>query len=252
MFERFTDKARRVVVLAQENARLLNHNYIGTEHILLGLAWVNQESIAKTVLNEFDLGYELLKERVEKVFPPTQPAAKGHIPFTQDAKKLLEQSSKQGRNLGVNYIGPEHILLAMLLPDLNTSFRKVVGQDIVFGDMRMMLINLATTKEGATPTLPSEKVVTITVEAELITTILRLSTALKEFIDAHIEYEPAGFQPLLRELTQSQDGSFSLTVRELWFALAWYERDIKVLVRQDHPFNMLFNQIRAVIFTTED
>ncbi|MGH8949886.1 MAG: ATP-dependent Clp protease ATP-binding subunit [Acidimicrobiia bacterium] len=113
MFERFTDRARRVVVLAQEEARLLNHNYIGTEHILLGL--LNEgEGIAAQALESLDIDLASVREEVVKIIGQGQQSPSGHIPFTPRAKKVLELSLREALQLGHNYIGTEHILLGLI------------------------------------------------------------------------------------------------------------------------------------------
>ena len=113
MFERFTDRARRVVVLAQEEARMLHHNYIGTEHILLGLIHEGEGVAAKT-LESLGISLEAVRHQVEEIIGQGQHASSGHIPFTPRAKKVLELSLRESLQLGHNYIGTEHILLAML------------------------------------------------------------------------------------------------------------------------------------------
>ena len=113
MFERFTDRARRVVVLAQEEARHLNHNYIGTEHILLGL--LNEgEGIAAQALESLDIDLASVRDEVVKIIGQGQQSPSGHIPFTPRAKKVLELSLREALQLGHNYIGTEHILLGLI------------------------------------------------------------------------------------------------------------------------------------------
>jgi ATP-dependent Clp protease ATP-binding subunit ClpA len=113
MFERFTDRARRVVVLAQEEARLLNHNYIGTEHLLLGLLH-ESEGVAAQALTELSISLEAVRAQVEEIIGQGQRAPTGHIPFTPRAKKVLELSLREAKQLGHNYIGTEHILLGLI------------------------------------------------------------------------------------------------------------------------------------------
>jgi ATP-dependent Clp protease ATP-binding subunit ClpA len=113
MFERFTDQARRVVVLAQEEARLLGHDYIGTEHILLGLL-AETDGPAAQALATLEIGLDAAREQVEEIIGAStgQPPS-GHIPFTQRAKKVLELSLREAQRLGDRYIGTEHILLGL-------------------------------------------------------------------------------------------------------------------------------------------
>ena len=114
MFERFTDRARRVVVLAQEEARLLNHNYIGTEHLLLGLMHEG-DGVAAQVLEGLGVGLEPVRDHVGEMIGTGERTAKeGHIPFTPRAKKVLELSLREAIDLGHNYIGTEHLLLGLM------------------------------------------------------------------------------------------------------------------------------------------
>src|SRR5262250_1900156 len=113
MFERFTDRARRVVVLAQEEARMLNHNYIGTEHILLGLIHEG-EGVAAKALESLGISLEAVRAQVEEIIGHGGQAPSGHIPFTPRAKKVLELSLREALQLGHNYIGTEHILLGLI------------------------------------------------------------------------------------------------------------------------------------------
>jgi ATP-dependent Clp protease ATP-binding subunit ClpC len=113
VFERFTDRARRVVVLAQEEARMLNHNYIGTEHILLGLIHEG-EGVAAKALEQMGISLQAVRDQVTEIIGKGQSAPSGHIPFTPRAKKVLELSLREALQLGHNYIGTEHILLGLI------------------------------------------------------------------------------------------------------------------------------------------
>ena len=113
MFERFTDRARRVVVLAQEEARMLNHNYIGTEHLLLGLIHEG-EGIGARALESLGVTLNAVREQVQDIVGPGPQAPNGHIPFTPRAKKVLELSMREAIQLNHGYIGTEHILLGMV------------------------------------------------------------------------------------------------------------------------------------------
>jgi hypothetical protein len=113
MFERFTDRARRVVVLAQEEAVGLNHNYIGTEHILLGLIR-EREGVAAKALEALDISLEAVRTEVQEIIGQGVTTPSGHIPFTPRAKKVLELSLREALQLGHNYIGTEHILLGLI------------------------------------------------------------------------------------------------------------------------------------------
>ncbi len=113
MFERFTDRARRVVVLAQDEARMLNHNYIGTEHILLGLIHEG-EGVAAKALESLGISLEAVREKVEEIIGHGQQSPTGHIPFTPRAKKVLELSLREALQINHTYIGTEHILLGLI------------------------------------------------------------------------------------------------------------------------------------------
>ena len=113
MFERFTDRARRVVVQAQEESRRLNHSYIGTEHLLLGLLR-EDEGVAAAALASLEVGLDPAREQVAEIVGRGQQAPSGHIPFTPRAKKVLELSLREALRLGHPYIGPEHILLGVI------------------------------------------------------------------------------------------------------------------------------------------
>ncbi|MBX3104695.1 MAG: ATP-dependent Clp protease ATP-binding subunit [Cryobacterium sp.] len=113
MFERFTDRARRVIVLAQEEAKMLNHNYIGTEHLLLGLIHEGEGAAAKA-LESLGISLDAVREQVQDTIGQGQQQPTGHIPFTPRAKKVLELSLREALQLGHNYIGTEHVLLGLI------------------------------------------------------------------------------------------------------------------------------------------
>jgi ATP-dependent Clp protease ATP-binding subunit ClpC len=113
VFERFTDRARRSVVLAQEEARMLNHNQIGTEHLLLGLVH-EHDGVAGKTLTSLEISLEDVRREVEAIIGQGRAVPVGHIPFTPRAKKVLELSLREALQLGHNYIGTEHILLGLI------------------------------------------------------------------------------------------------------------------------------------------
>jgi len=126
MFERFTDRARRVVVLSQEEARALDHNYIGTEHILLGLIGEG-EGVAAHALAASGVTLEAARSRVEQEVGRGDSTPSGHIPFTPSAKRLLELSLRQALALGHSHIGTEHVLLGLLEEGSGTGYQVVVA-----------------------------------------------------------------------------------------------------------------------------
>jgi len=144
MFERFTDRARRVVVLAQEEARLLNHDHIGTEHILLGLIHEG-EGVAYLALTELGISLDAVRAQVEAEIGQGSEAPGGHIPFTPRAKKVLELSLREALQLGHNYIGTEHILLGLIREGEGVAAQVLVGLgaglDRVRGQVVQLLAN---------------------------------------------------------------------------------------------------------------
>jgi ATP-dependent Clp protease ATP-binding subunit ClpC len=150
MFERFTDRARRVVVLAQEEARLLNHNYIGTEHILLGLTREG-EGIAARALDSLDISLEAVRQEVVKIIGRGQHAASGHIPFTPRAKKVLELSLREAQLLGHNYIGTEHLLLGLIREGEGIAAQVLVRLGADLNRVRQQVIRLITGRDEADP-----------------------------------------------------------------------------------------------------
>jgi len=150
MFERFTDRARRVVVLAQEEARMLHHNYIGTEHILLGLIHEGEGVAAKT-LESLGISLEAVRQQVEEIIGQGQHASSGHIPFTPRAKKVLELSLRESLQLGHNYIGTEHILLAMLREGEGVAAQILVKLGADLNRVRQQVIQLLHGYPGKRP-----------------------------------------------------------------------------------------------------
>src|SRR6187401_3411879 len=141
MFERFTDRARRVVVLAQEEARMLNHNYIGTEHILLGLIHEG-EGVAAKSLESLGISLEGVRSQVEEIIGQGQQAPSGHIPFTPRAKKVLELSLREALQLGHNYIGTEHILLGLIREGEGVAAQVLVKLGAELTRVRQQVIQL--------------------------------------------------------------------------------------------------------------
>ena len=150
MFERFTDRARRVVVLAQEEARMLNHNYIGTEHILLGLIHEG-EGVAAKSLESLGVSLESVRSQVEEIIGQGQQAPSGHIPFTPRAKKVLELSLREALQLGHNYIGTEHILLGLIREGEGVAARVLVKLGADLNRVRQQVIQLLSGYQGKEP-----------------------------------------------------------------------------------------------------
>ncbi|CAM4040855.1 ATP-dependent Clp protease ATP-binding subunit [Kibdelosporangium persicum] len=150
MFERFTDRARRVVVLAQEEARMLNHNYIGTEHILLGLIHEG-EGVAAKALESLGIALEGVRQQVEEIIGQGQHAPSGHIPFTPRAKKVLELSLREALQLGHNYIGTEHILLGLIREGEGVAAQVLVKLGADLNRVRQQVLQLLSGYSGGKP-----------------------------------------------------------------------------------------------------
>src|SRR5579872_752569 len=141
MLERFTDQARRVVDLAQEEAKRLNHGYIGTEHILLGLIHEG-EGVAAKALELLGISLDAVREQVEEIIGQGQQAPSGHIPFTPRAKKVLELSLRESQKLGHNYIGTEHILLGLIREGDGVAAQVLVRLGADLNRVRQQVIQL--------------------------------------------------------------------------------------------------------------
>ena len=150
MFERFTDRARRVVVLSQEEARLLNHNYIGTEHILLGLIREG-EGVAARALESLKISVASVRGQVEEIIGPGGSQPGGHIPFTPRAKKVLELSLREALKLKHDYIGTEHILLGLLREGEGVAAQVLVKLGAGLPRVREQVIQLLEASGEATP-----------------------------------------------------------------------------------------------------
>jgi len=155
MFERFTDRARRVLVLAQEEARLLNHSFIGTEHILLDLIHEG-EGLAAKALESLGISLEAVREKVEEMVGPAGSAPTSDPPFTPRAKKVLELSLREALQLGHNYIGTEHILLGLVREGEGVAAQVLVSLGADLTRVRLHVIQLLSGYQGreSSTTLP--------------------------------------------------------------------------------------------------
>jgi ATP-dependent Clp protease ATP-binding subunit ClpC len=160
VFERFTDRARRAVVLAQEEARMLNHNYIGTEHLLLGLVH-ETEGVAARVLTALEIGLQDVRSAVEEIIGHGQSAPAGQIPFTPRAKKVLELSLREALQLGHNYIGTEHILLGLVREGEGVGAEVLRKRGATLDGVRAQVVSLLSGEAGgsreAASTPPGEE-----------------------------------------------------------------------------------------------
>jgi ATP-dependent Clp protease ATP-binding subunit ClpC len=148
MFERFTDRARRVIVDAQNEARSLSHSYIGPEHILLGL--INEgDGVGAKALEAMQISTDTVRGRIEEIAGRGQaPPSTGHIPFTPRAKKVLELSLREALQLGHNYIGTEHILLGLIHEGDGVAAQVLVGLGVELDHTRQLVIQILTGRHG--------------------------------------------------------------------------------------------------------
>jgi ATP-dependent Clp protease ATP-binding subunit ClpA len=167
MFERFTDRARRVVVLAQEEARLLNHTYVGTEHLLLGLIH-EAEGVAAKALELLGIRLEAVRAQVEQIVGRGQRASTGHIPFTPRAKQVLELSLREAKQLGHDYIGTEHILLGLIREGEGVAAHVLVKLGADLSRARGQVIGLLSGDAGTEEAAARTRLVRMTVPDDLL------------------------------------------------------------------------------------
>ena len=147
MFERFTERARRVVVLAQEEARTLDHGYIGTEHLLLGLIREG-EGVAARALESLGISLEAVREQVGEIIGRGQQPPPGHIPFTPRAKKVLELALREAQQLGHGYIGTEHLLLGLIREGSGVAAQVLVRLGADLSRARLQVVRLLAGDQG--------------------------------------------------------------------------------------------------------
>ena len=142
MFERFTDRARRVVVQAQEEARTLDHNYVGPEHLLLGLAHESIGGVGPKALESLGISLEAVRQRVEEVTGRGEQAPSGHIPFTPQAKEVLKLALDEAVQLGHSYVGTEHVLLGLIREGDSVAAQTLIGLGADLDGAREQVIRL--------------------------------------------------------------------------------------------------------------
>ena len=190
MFERFTERARQVVVLAQEEARTLKHNYIGTEHILLGLLR-EEEGLAARVLESLDITVERVRAQVVRIVGSGEEVTSGQIPFTPRAKKVLELALREALSLGHNYIGTEHILLGLVREE-GVAAQVLATHGVDLAAARQEVVRLLTLgPAGRAGTRPSREALVADIDAlyEEIVRLAREVHRLTELLREH-DIEP--------------------------------------------------------------
>jgi ATP-dependent Clp protease ATP-binding subunit ClpC len=204
MFERFTDRARRAVVLAQEDARMLNHDYVGTEHILLGLIHEGT-GVAAKALESLGISLEAVRQQVEEIIGQGQQAPSGHIPFTPRAKKVFELSLREAKHLGHNYIGTEHILLGLIREGEGVAAQVLVRLGADLNRVRQQVIQLLHGYQGKEPEAAGAPAPSRAGREErtLLSQLLDRVTAMESRLSA-IE-QRVGTGPDLRQLNEEID-----------------------------------------------
>ena len=179
MFEHFTDRGRRVVVLAQEEARMFNHNYIGTEHLLLGLIQ-EHESVAAKALESLGISLEAVHQQVEEIIGQGQQAPSGHIPFTPRAKRVLQLSVREALQLGHNFSGPEHILLSLIREGDGVAVQVLVSLGADLNRVRQQVIQLLHRRQDPDPA-PAANLAELVPRTVLVESISSTPLALDQF-----------------------------------------------------------------------
>jgi ATP-dependent Clp protease ATP-binding subunit ClpA len=244
MFERFTDRARRVVVLAQEEARLLNHNYIGTEHLLLGLIHEG-EGVAAKALESLGISLEAVRAQVEEIIGHGQSAPTGHIPFTPRAKKVLELTLREALQLGHNYIGTEHNLLGLIREGEGVAAQVLVKLGADLARVRQQVVQVLSGYAGGEDVGARMRLVRMTVPDDL-------REAEEQLAQVRQEKEAA---------IQAQDFEQAATLRDqekqLLPRLAERERewtagvDLTAVIQENHKLHREVERLRALLHRHE-
>jgi hypothetical protein len=227
MFERFTDKARRVVVLAQEEARHLNHNYIGTEHILLGLIQEG-EGVAAKALTTLDISLEAVRGEVTQIVGRGDEAPAGHIPFTPRAKKVLELSLREALALGHNYIGTEHILLGLIREGQGVAAQVLVKLGASFDRVRQTVVQLLAGFAGG---LEVEQVVGMSTRISQEQAMAMVAGGPGVYQEGPVELTRV--VPVGREVHREAGMRIVLISLEIWSG--WFDLRYALLPRMDAP-----------------
>jgi ATP-dependent Clp protease ATP-binding subunit ClpA len=244
MFERFTDRARRVVVLAQEEARLLNHNYIGTEHVLLGLIHEGQ-GVAAMSLESLGFSLQAVRAQVEEIVGQGQSAPVGHIPFTPRAKKVLELSLREALQLGHNYIGTEHILLGLIREGEGVAAQILVKLGADLSRVRQQVIQVLSSYAGGKATAEEAgartRLVRMTVPEELRQAEVELAQVRR---DKEAAIEAQDFEQAATLRDQERELAKRVTERErAWTAGV----DLEAVVRENQNLHGEIERLRELL-----
>lgn len=198
MFERFTDRARRVVVMAQDEARLLDHDYLGTEHLLLALLDENAGGLALTAMKDY-ISLEDARSKVEELVGRGPRALLGHIPFTPRHKKVLELALREALQLGHNYIGPEHLLLALIREGEGKGAEVIKG---LGGDLNRIRVDVIRGMIHAGHTV--SRAYASSAQADRTKENILTEIALRELMVAQVEAELVELRAELAQVTENQ------------------------------------------------
>jgi hypothetical protein len=234
MFERFTDRARRVVVLGQEEARMLNHNYIDTEHILLGLI-DEGEGIGAIALESLGISLEVVRQQVEEITGQGQQAPSGHLPFTPRAKVVLELSLREALQLGHNYIGTGYILLGLIRVGDGVAAQVLVKLGADLNRVRQQVIQLMHGYQGKEPVaLPSS------LEAVVKKDILQL---LEHDLRENSQFRTRDACRIAREFQPLGPDADRAVIEDKLDALIREYPQVELVQRRYHEFTALIDAI---------
>jgi ATP-dependent Clp protease ATP-binding subunit ClpA len=240
LFERFTDRARRVVVLAQEEARLLKHNYIGTEHLLLGLL-TQSPSVATTALESLGISLEAVRSQVEERIGHGAEEPSGHLPFTPRAKKVLELSLREMLQLGHNYIGTEHLLLGLLREGEGVAAQVLVTLGADRDRVGQQIMELLRGDAGGVQEDPQTRLVRVTVPADIRELEEQLAQVRRDK-EAAIDADDFDRAAVLRDQE-----------RQLWRRLVERERawtagvDRAAIIHENHNLHREVERLRELL-----
>jgi hypothetical protein len=238
VFERFTDRARRVIPLAQEEARRLHHNYIGTEHLLLGLL-SEGEGVAAKALESLDISLEAVRVQVEEIIGQGQTAPTGHIPFTPRAKRVLELSLREAMQLGHNYIGTEHILLGLLSEGAGVAAQVLAGFGADHAHLREQVLRLLTGEGEQAGT--GTRLVRLAVPADLVDAAEQLAQVRRQK-EAAIDAEEFDTAAALRDREKQLLGDKLRRERE-WTAGV----DVQAVIAENQRVHRELERLRDLL-----
>jgi len=240
MFERFTDRARRSLFLSQEEARRLNHNYVGTEHLLLGLVSEGQ-GVAAKALESLGISLEMVRAQVEDIIGKGQRAPTGHIRFNPRAKKVLELSLREATQLSHNYIGTEHLLLGLIREGEGVAAQVLVKLAADLSRVRQQVIQLLTGYVGGREAGARTRLVRMTVPEELRQAEEQLTQVRGEKEDA-IDRQDFETADALRDAEKQL--LTRLTKREQEWAAGV---DLAAVIQENHNLHREIERLRELL-----